>query len=93
MLVLNEVQELSGIRFSYKLERTNLKARGKFSDNLHSLVSAESFFEKALCIIDTALRNVLLGKTYFIEFIKHFLFQRLVDASRVCNFKGKLLWP
>ena len=70
MLVLNKVEQLTGIGLSDEFEGLNLQRRGKLSDNLLRALSTESLFEEVFCVGDTAFGNVLLCKADFVKLVQ-----------------------
>ena len=92
MLILYKVKQLARICLSDKFERTNLKACRKFADNIFGFVLSKCFFEELFSICNTAFCNVLLCKTYFVEFRKYFFLGLRRYASCIGNFKCKLFY-
>ena len=90
MLILNEVNELCRVCLTYEFKRLDLKRCGKSSDDIHRLFASERFLEKFSRVIDTALCDILLGKTYSVEFFEYRFLDIGTDGSCVGYLKGKL---
>ena len=87
MLVLNEVEELSRVGLSDKLERTYLKGCRESADNVDSLVVSECLLEEFLSVVDTAFGDVLLCETELVELVYDRVFRGLVDTFGVGDLK------
>ena len=91
MFVLNEVDQLGGIRLAHEFERLHLQGRRQLADDIHGLLGAQRLLQQILCIADAALRDVLLGQAQLVELGDDRFLHLRRHASDIGNLQRHLL--
>ena len=91
IFVLDEVQDLRGIRFPRKVKRTHLQRRRQAIQHLDSPLGPERPFQHFLGVGDTALGNVFLRQANFVKLFENRFALFTVHGSDIGDFQGQLL--
>jgi hypothetical protein len=89
MLLLNEVEEVSRIRASDKIEWPDLEARSKPVYDVDGLLAAKRLFQELTGKIDTAGGNELVRHHEFLELLQDGIFGFRVYCFKPGNLEGK----
>ena len=87
IFILDKVKDLSRLRFASKVKRSYLQSSCESADHIHRSRRSESFIQDVLGISDTALGDILLGKTNLVKLRHDRIPLCAIHLANVSNLK------